>query len=75
LKRLESYLEACGESTSSLKDTAHSMMVTMQAMVHSASGEEILKNSLANNAFENFGIAAYKSLRFAQRRGSRLRPP
>jgi ferritin-like metal-binding protein YciE len=31
----------------------------LQAMVHSASGDEILKNSLANNAFENFEIAAY----------------
>lgn len=26
------------------------------------SGDEILKNTFANNAFENFEIAAYKSL-------------
>jgi ferritin-like metal-binding protein YciE len=62
LKRLERCLESCGESTSSLKDTAQSMMANLQAMVHSASGDEILKNNFANNTFENFEIAAYKSL-------------
>jgi ferritin-like metal-binding protein YciE len=62
LKRLERCLEACGESTSSLKDTAQSMMANMQAVAHSAASDEILKNTFANNAFENFEIAAYKSL-------------
>ncbi|WP_456843313.1 ferritin-like domain-containing protein [Bradyrhizobium sp. USDA 4486] len=62
LRRLEQCLEACGESTSSLKDTAQSVMANMQAMAHSAAGDEILKNTFANNAFENFEIAAYKSL-------------
>lgn len=62
LKRLERCLEACGESTSSLKDTTQSMMANMQAMAHSMAGDEILKNTFANNAFENFEIAAYKSL-------------
>src|SRR3954452_6724107 len=62
LKRLERCLEACGESTSSLKDTTQSMMANMQAMAHSVAGDEILKNTFANNAFENFEIAAYKSL-------------
>jgi len=62
LKRLERCLEACGESSSSLKDTAQSVMANMQAMAHSVAGDEILKNTFANNAFENFEIAAYKSL-------------
>ncbi|WP_439370942.1 ferritin-like domain-containing protein [Bradyrhizobium sp. DASA03120] len=62
LKRLERCLEACGESTSSLKDTAQSVMANMQAMAHSVADDEILKNTFANNAFENFEIAAYKSL-------------
>src|SRR3954449_1785095 len=62
LKRLERCLEACGESTSSLKDTTQSMMANMQAMAHVLAGDEILKNTFANNAFENFEIAAYKSL-------------
>ena len=62
LRRLEKCLEACGESTSTLKDTAQSVMANMMAMAHSAAGDEILKNTFANNAFENFEIAAYKSL-------------
>ncbi|MGY4382475.1 ferritin-like metal-binding protein YciE [Bradyrhizobium sp. i1.3.6] len=62
LKRLERCLDACGESTSSLKDTTQSVMANMQAMAHAAAGDEILKNAFANNAFENFEIAAYKSL-------------
>ena len=56
LKRLEQFLEACGETTSALKDTAQSVMANAMA------GDEILKNTFANNAFENFEIAAYKSL-------------
>ena len=62
LKRLEQCLEACGETTSTLKDTAQSFMANMMAMGHSMAGDEILKNTFANNAFENFEIAAYKSL-------------
>ncbi|MCK1478194.1 ferritin-like metal-binding protein YciE [Bradyrhizobium sp. LB1.3] len=62
LKRLERCLEACGENSSSLKDTTQSVMANMQAMAHSVAGDEILKNTFANNAFENFEIAAYKSL-------------
>src|SRR3954462_2564840 len=62
LKRLEQCLEACGESTSTLKDTAQSVMANAMAMAHSMAGDEILKNTFANNAFENFEIATYKSL-------------
>jgi ferritin-like metal-binding protein YciE len=32
------------------------------AVAHSMAGDEILKNTFANNAFEHFEIAAYKSL-------------
>jgi ferritin-like metal-binding protein YciE len=62
LRRLEQCLEVCGESTSALKDTAQSVMANMVAMAHSMAGDEILKNTFANNAFEHFEIAAYKSL-------------
>jgi len=62
LRRLEQCLEACGESTSSLKDTAQSVLGNLMAMGHAMTGDEILKNTFANNAFENFEIAAYKSL-------------
>jgi ferritin-like metal-binding protein YciE len=62
LRRLEQCLEACGESTSSMKDTTQSVAANLQAMMHSMAGDEILKNTFANEAFENFEIAAYKSL-------------
>jgi ferritin-like metal-binding protein YciE len=62
LKRLEQCLEACGETTSALKDAAQSVMANAMAMTHAMAGDEILKNTFANNAFENFEIAAYKSL-------------
>src|SRR3979411_1006711 len=62
LKRLEQCLEALGEGTSTLKDTAQSVMANVLAMTHAVAGDEILKNTFANNAFENFEIAAYKSL-------------
>jgi len=62
IQRLESCLEQCGESTSTLKDTTQSVLANTMALIHSAAQDEILKNTLANNAFENFEIAAYKSL-------------
>jgi len=62
LRRLEQCLKACGESNSSFKDTAQSAVANLQAMAHAMAGDEILKNTFANNAFENFEIAAYKSL-------------
>ena len=37
-------------------------MGNMMAMAHTVADDEILKNTFANNAFENFEIAAYKSL-------------
>ena len=62
LQRLEQCLESCGETSSTLKDTAQSFMGNMMAMTHTMAPDEILKNTFANNAFENFEIAAYKSL-------------
>lgn len=62
LERLEQCLHACGEDTSALKDTAQSIMGNVMAAAHSLADDEILKNTFANNAFENFEIATYKSL-------------
>ena len=62
LRRLEQCLESCGGSTSSLKDTAQSIIGNFLAMSHALADDEILKDTFANNAFENFEIAAYKSL-------------
>lgn len=41
---------------------ALSAIGSMAALSHSVAGDEILKNRFANFAFENFDIAAYKSL-------------
>lgn len=62
MTRLEDCLRQCGESESTFKDTATSLMANMQAMMHTFAGDEILKNTFANNAFEHFEIAAYKSM-------------
>ena len=60
--RLEEILSGLREDHSSLKDMALSLTGTMAAMGHTIAGDEILKNAFANFAFENFEIAAYKSL-------------
>jgi len=62
MKRLEECLAKFDEGTSSLKDTAQSFMGNMAAMMHATADDEILKNTFANNAFENYEIAAYESL-------------
>jgi ferritin-like metal-binding protein YciE len=60
--RLDEILGNFDASASALKDLALSMTGGMAALAHSAAGDEILKNSFANYAFEHFEIASYKSL-------------
>lgn len=60
--RLEEILTSLAENNSSLKDAALSLTGSMAALGHTVAGDEILKNSMANFAFEHFEIAAYKSL-------------
>ncbi|MDW6020516.1 ferritin-like domain-containing protein [Mesorhizobium sp. BAC0120] len=62
IRRIETVLDDLGEDSSSLKDTALSAVGSLTAMGHSMAGDEILKNSFANFAFENYEIAAYRSL-------------
>lgn len=62
IARLERILEDLDESPSTLKDWTLSAGGSMAAIGHSFAGDEILKNSFANFAFENFEIAAYRSL-------------
>ncbi|CDZ41434.1 YciE [Neorhizobium galegae bv. officinalis] len=62
IARIEEVLKSLAEDHSSLKDMALSLTGSMAAMGHSVAGDEIIKNSLANFAFENYEIAAYKSL-------------
>jgi ferritin-like metal-binding protein YciE len=60
--RIEEVLDGLSENHSSLKDVALSLTGSMAAIGHTMAGDEILKNSFANFAFENFEMAAYKSL-------------
>lgn len=62
IKRLDSVLMEMGESASAFKDAVLSMGGNMAALGHAAAGDEILKNTYANQAFENFEIASYRSL-------------
>ncbi|MGK9055632.1 ferritin-like domain-containing protein [Neorhizobium petrolearium] len=62
LRRLQEVLDSLAEDRSAFKDMALSLTGSMAAMGHSVAGDEIIKNSLANFAFENYEIAAYKSL-------------
>jgi ferritin-like metal-binding protein YciE len=62
IDRLETILTGLGESASGLKDMALSVVGGMAAMGHTVAGDEILKNTLANFAFENYELAAYSSL-------------
>ena len=62
IERLERILDTLGERRSSLKDMALSVGGAMAAIGHSVAPDEIVKNSFANFAFENYEIAAYKSL-------------
>lgn len=62
LARIDQVLDSLGESASGLKDTMLSFTGSMAAITHTLATDEILKNSMANFAFEHFEIAAYTSL-------------
>jgi ferritin-like metal-binding protein YciE len=62
IARLDEILGSLGSSASSIKDLGLSMVGGAAALGHAAAGDEILKNSFANYAFEHFEIASYKSL-------------
>jgi ferritin-like metal-binding protein YciE len=61
-RRIEEVLSALGESTSTLKETVLGFVGNLAALAHLPAQDEILKNTFANHAFENYEIAAYKSL-------------
>lgn len=60
--RLEQILEQLGEDHSSFKDAAASVMGSMAALGHAVAGDEVLKNTFADLAFESYEIASYTSL-------------
>ncbi|WP_223861415.1 ferritin-like domain-containing protein [Geminicoccus harenae] len=69
ISRLEQILTSLDESHSAIKDLGASFMGNMAALTHSVAGDEILKNSFANFAFENFEVASYRALINMARRG------
>lgn len=62
IDRLEQVLDSLGEDKSALKDMTLSVGGTLASLGHTIAPDEIVKNSFANFAFENYEIAAYKSL-------------
>lgn len=62
IDRLRTVLESLDESPSAMKDMGASFMGSMASLTHSVAGDEILKNSFANFAFENYEAASYRSL-------------
>lgn len=61
-QRLEELLGQHDDSHSTFKDTMMSLVGNMAALGHSTAPDEVLKNTLANFAFEHYEIASYKSL-------------
>ncbi len=62
VQRLDQILSSLGTSASSLKDAFMSFMGNLMALAHTPAGDEIIKNTFANFAFENYEIASYRSL-------------
>jgi len=62
VRRLDEMLHIFGADRSLLKDMATQFMANMAAAGHMPMADEVLKNTFANYAFENFEIASYKSL-------------
>ncbi len=62
IRRLDEMLHSFGADRSILKDMATQFMANMAAAAHMPMADEVLKNTFANHAFENFEIASYKSL-------------
>ncbi|MFT8244675.1 ferritin-like domain-containing protein [Roseomonas sp. BN140053] len=60
--RLDSILSSLGTSASGVKDVVTGLMGNLAALAHAPMQDEILKNSMANYAFEHFEIASYRSL-------------
>jgi ferritin-like metal-binding protein YciE len=75
-ERLQKIMEQHETSPSTLKDLTLQMMGNMAALGNAFAGDEILKNSFANQAFEAFEIAAYKSLiALAEKQGDKRALP
>jgi ferritin-like metal-binding protein YciE len=62
IARLEELMHGMGTDHSAIKDWVTSIIGNIAAIGHTIMPDEILKNTFANHAFENFEIASYTSL-------------
>lgn len=62
IRRLERILEDLDEDYLNLKDMILSFTSPTTVMSHGGVSDVVLKDALTNFAFENYEIAAYKSL-------------
>lgn len=62
IERVDGILAGFDEKASAIKDAALGFVGNMAAIAHVFTPDEVVKNSFANHAFENFEIAAYTSL-------------
>jgi ferritin-like metal-binding protein YciE len=62
IARLEELMHGMGTDRSAIKDWVTSIMGNLAAIGHTIMPDEILKNTFANHAFENFEVASYTSL-------------
>ena len=63
LKRVDTILNDLRERHSAVKDMMLSVGGSMASLSHVITGDEILKNTFANYAFEHYEIAAYGTAR------------
>jgi ferritin-like metal-binding protein YciE len=61
-QRLDKLLAGLDTSASTLKDLALSFIGNVAAVAHAPASDEVIKNTLANYAFEHYEIATYKTL-------------
>lgn len=62
IDRLDTALEAIGESRSTLKETVTSVAGSIGAAVHATAQDETLKNLYAGYAYQHDQVDAYRSL-------------
>lgn len=61
-QRIEDVMAEMQVSPSTIKEAIFGLMGNVAAVAHAPAKDEILKNLFSNHAFENYEIAAYKSL-------------
>jgi ferritin-like metal-binding protein YciE len=60
--RIERILDNFGTSQSTLKDAGLGLVGNLLALAHAPAPDEVVKNTLANYAFEHYEIASYRGL-------------